>query len=95
MKTQAGDLTLNEPTGRGSTSFRICDELVDASLKSRSAIFDRDPSGRTKRKRLALWYGFAVIRTISENGLTFDLFENGTESQLSLRDLSEVIRFPV
>ena len=28
-----------------------------------------------------------MIRTISENGLTFDLFENGTEDQLSLRRL--------
>ena len=25
-----------------------------------------------------------MIRTISENGLTFDLFENGTEDQLNL-----------
>ena len=87
MKTQAGDLTLTNQPDEDQHPFGYATNWSTLLSNPDQQFLTAIHPGEPKEKRLALWYGFAVIRTISENGLTFDLFENGTESQLSLRRL--------
>jgi len=87
MKTQAGDLTLTNQPDEDQHPFGYATNWSTLLSNPDQQFLTAIHPGEPKEKRLALWYGFAVIRTISENGLTFDLFENGTEDQLSLRRL--------
>jgi hypothetical protein len=87
MKTQAGDLTLTNQPDEDQHPFGYATNWSTLLSNPDQQFLTAINPGEPKEKRLALWYGFAVLRTISENGLTFDLFENGTEDQLSLRRL--------
>ena len=87
MKTQAGDLTLTNQPDEDQHPFGYATNWSTLLSNPDQQFLTAIHPGEPKEKRLALWYGFAVIRNISENGLTFDLFENGTEDQLSLRRL--------
>ena len=87
MKTQAGDLTLTNQPDEDQHPFGYATNWSTLLSNPDQQFLTAIHPGEPKEKRLALWYGFAVLRTISENGLTFDLFENGTEDQLSLRRL--------
>ena len=87
MKTQAGDLTLTNQPDEDQHPFGYSTNWSTLLSNPDQQFLTAIHPGEPKEKRLALWYGFAVLRTISENGLTFDLFENGTEDQLSLRRL--------
>ena len=87
MKTQAGDLTLTNQPDEDQHPFGYATNWSTLLSNPDQQFLTAIHPGEPKEKRLALWYGFAVLRTISENGLSFDLYENGTESQLSLRRL--------
>jgi len=93
MKTQAGDLTLTNQPDEDQHPFGYATNWSTLLSNPDQQFLTAIHPGEPKEKKLALWYGFAVLRTISENGLTFDLFENGTEDQLSLRRL--VGNYPV
>jgi hypothetical protein len=87
MKTQAGNLTLTNQPDEDQHPFGYATNWSTLLSNPDQQFLTAIHPGEPKEKRLALWYGFSVLRSISENGLTFDLFENGTEDQLNLSRL--------
>tara|TARA_R100001530_G_scaffold37114_2_gene28867 strand:+ start:929 stop:2584 length:1656 start_codon:yes stop_codon:yes gene_type:complete len=82
LKTKAGQLTLtNEPDSDQhpfgySTNWNSL--ITNPDQQFLTAIHPGEPEG----EKVALWLGYAVLRTISENGLSFDLFSNAKATAL-------------
>jgi hypothetical protein len=87
LKTKAGQLTItNQPDEEQhpfgySTNWNFL--ITNPDQQFPTAIHPGEPDS----KNGALWFGYSVIRAISVNGLTFDLYENAKATALSNKRL--------
>ena len=87
LKTKAGQLTITNQPDEDQHPFGYSTNwnflITNPDQQFPTAIHPGEPAS----KNGALWFGYSVIRAISENGLTFDLYENAKATALGNKRL--------
>ena len=87
LKTKAGQLILTNQPDEADHPFGYSTNwnsfITNPNQQFPTAIHPGEPEG----PKAALWYGYAVIRNISDDGLTFDLYENAKATALGNKRL--------
>jgi hypothetical protein len=83
LKTQAGQLNLTNDPDNSEHPFGYATNWNSLITNPDQQFITTIHPGEPEGDKVALWYGYSVIRNISENALTFDLFEFAKYSALS------------
>ena len=87
LKTKAGQLILTIQPDESDHTLGFATNwnsfITNPDQQFLTAIHPGEPEG----PKAALWYGYAVIRNISNDGLTFDLYENAKATALGNKRL--------